>query len=192
MLSELFVLQIANASIWIITVNAYVITMHYCIILLQSILYIIKQLLEMLKFYFYHIVILLYTVHRTQLMLALTLYSGYVQSVDEVLTVLPSILSFLDHDATHRSYFNNSRSVVVVDNVVCQGNEASLSLCDHVHDIGGISSCDNTEHAGVRCGGMYVKAYTLKSITLEVLLCLCKQLYNNMHYTLCEWGYRST
>ena len=61
------------------------------------------------------------------------------------------------HDATHRSLFSGADSrVIYLDNIICQGDEQSLSHCSTVRNISGIEDCDSTEYAGVRCGGMCV------------------------------------
>ena len=63
------------------------------------------------------------------------------------------------HDATHRSYFSNSSRTIVLDDVVCLGNETSLSQCNFTHNVSGIGDCNDNEHAGVRCGGVHICTY---------------------------------
>ena len=57
------------------------------------------------------------------------------------------------HDATHRSYFGAGSGRIVLDNMVCQGQEAGLSECNYERYENGNINCDHTEDAGVRCEG---------------------------------------
>ena len=57
------------------------------------------------------------------------------------------------HDATHRSYFSTENRAIVLDNVICTGEESILSQCSFSQSLSGTTSCTNIEHAGVRCGG---------------------------------------
>ena len=41
---------------------------------------------------------------------------------------------------------------ILLDNVVCQGNESSLLNCGH--EPVGVHNCDHSEDAGVRCEGV--------------------------------------
>ena len=45
--------------------------------------------------------------------------------------------------------FGESSSMIVLDDVVCQGNEANLLLCTHSSE----HDCTPSEAAGVICGG---------------------------------------
>ena len=47
---------------------------------------------------------------------------------------------------------NLSGYPIHLDNVVCTGSESSLLQCGH--NSVGTHNCDNTEMAGVRCGGL--------------------------------------
>ena len=49
------------------------------------------------------------------------------------------------------AYFGRGSGGILLDDVVCQGNESSLLECDTNHI--GQHNCDHLEDAGVRCGG---------------------------------------
>ena len=52
-----------------------------------------------------------------------------------------------------RSFEGNISDLSIhLDNVVCTGSESSLLQCGH--NPVGTHNCDNTEMAGVRCGGL--------------------------------------
>ena len=66
-------------------------------------------------------------------------------------------VSPLDPLPLHGNYFNtnlDNTSSIILDNVVCDGAEASLLDCRH-NDIGE-HNCDHSEDAGVRCEGVCV------------------------------------
>ena len=44
---------------------------------------------------------------------------------------------------------------MVLNEVVCQGNEQSLSDCNVYKNLNGVAICDNSEYAGVRCESKY-------------------------------------
>ena len=45
--------------------------------------------------------------------------------------------------------------------MICDGTETKLSDCPLVWNTNGITSCDDKEHAGVRCEGKYVCMYDI-------------------------------
>lgn len=49
------------------------------------------------------------------------------------------------------AHFGSGNGDILLDNVVCQGNETSLLECD-TNPVGQ-HDCDHSEDAGVRCGG---------------------------------------
>ena len=49
------------------------------------------------------------------------------------------------------AYFGDGLGQILLDNVVCQGEESSLLDC--VHELVGVHNCDHSEDAGVRCEG---------------------------------------
>lgn len=51
--------------------------------------------------------------------------------------------------AVHESRYGSQGTDFIMDNVACEGHEASLDLCDHVE----VHDCGSSEVAGVICGG---------------------------------------
>ena len=45
--------------------------------------------------------------------------------------------------------------MMVLNEVVCQGNELFLSDCNVYKNLNGIGNCDSSEYAGVRCESKY-------------------------------------
>ena len=50
-----------------------------------------------------------------------------------------------------KAYFGPGPGSILLDNVLCYGNELSLLMCRH-NPIG-VHDCLHSEDAGVRCGG---------------------------------------
>eukprot|EP00731_Ephydatia_muelleri_P031717 Em0023g224a len=52
----------------------------------------------------------------------------------------------------HKAYFGPGPGSILLDNVLCYGNESSLLMCRH--DPIGVHNCLHSEDAGVRCGAV--------------------------------------
>ena len=59
--------------------------------------------------------------------------------------------NYADSIPVKSAHFCNSSAPVLVDNIICRGNENNLLLC--THNGLGIHNCDSTEIAGVICDG---------------------------------------
>ena len=68
--------------------------------------------------------------------------------------VLSVLLHFVDAVPLRRAYFGSGNGSILLDNVVCSGNESSLLECN-TEPIGQ-SNCVHSEDAGVRCEGIRV------------------------------------
>ena len=52
------------------------------------------------------------------------------------------------------AYYGSGLGEVLLDNVVCRGDELSLLECEH--EPVGMTNCDHSEDAGVRCEGTHI------------------------------------
>ena len=63
-----------------------------------------------------------------------------------------SSVSFSDSVAVRRSMYGNGTVSLLLDDIVCIGNESNLLQCQHSEL--GMHNCESSETAGVICGGM--------------------------------------
>ena len=61
---------------------------------------------------------------------------------------------FIDAVPLRGAFFGRGSRPILLDNVVCQGDESSLLECQS-NPIGN-HNCDHSEDAGVRCEGMAI------------------------------------
>ena len=59
-------------------------------------------------------------------------------------------LGFYWGSAYTGAYFGQGSGPILLDDVTCTGNEATLSNCGHL-GVGNTRNCDHSEDAGVRC-----------------------------------------
>ena len=58
------------------------------------------------------------------------------------------------------AYFGRGTGLILLDNVECTGGEARLFDCSHMGI--GVSNCDHSKDAGVRCKGtVYLHFYVV-------------------------------
>ena len=71
---------------------------------------------------------------------------------------------FLDSLPLRNATYGSFYSPILLDNLVCEGSESSLLSCTH-NDIG-MSNCDHSEDAGVKCNAE-CEDYTIRLIPDE-------------------------
>ena len=62
------------------------------------------------------------------------------------------IMPPLDSVPVRRAFFGRGSGSILLDNVICRGNEPSLLECN-INPVG-VHNCDHSEDAGVRCNGI--------------------------------------
>ena len=83
-------------------------------------------------------------------------FSKYIYSIYYVIVVL--LLYITGAIARGRDYFGQGSGLILLDNVQCTGNEASIFSCTH-NGIG-LNDCGHNEDAGVVCfGGEYINSF---------------------------------
>ena len=65
---------------------------------------------------------------------------------------------------------------ILLDDLVCSGNENSLLDCPRVPSAGvGVSDCSHSEDAGVRCEGVYIHTYMQYVVRVTFIFYTCMQ-----------------
>ena len=84
--------------------------------------------------------------------------------------MLSPALMYVDHVPVTSAVFGEGEGDILLDNVVCQGDESSLLEC-RSNRIGE-HNCDHSEDAGVRCEGrMHKVLFALKYVTVTDYPC---------------------
>ena len=79
------------------------------------------------------------------------------------------IHNYTDSIPVRNATFGEGIGSILLDNVMCSGNEATLLDClPSINDIG-LHNCDHSEDAGVRCEGTYTFLYHLKHCKHNVI-----------------------
>ena len=111
------------------------------------------------------------------------IYYFYTHSLHHSMLLFAVSTSLPVRQAYYGSPDNHS---ILLDDLVCSGNENSLLECPRVPSADvGVSDCSHSEDAGVRCEGVYVRAlvlFTGRLYTVSYLLCLhtCMTINNNV------------
>ena len=91
------------------------------------------------------------------------------------------IYDHLDSIAVQNAGFGEGNGSILFDDLICNGDEASLLECTRGVDINA-SNCEHREDAGVRCQGIYVERNLLCNLYTKYMIVLINNNYYSCMY----------